>query len=226
MNFIKYRILKLLKEIIRRSLNNGINYSFLSSFFVYLFNKSKFSGQGNIIKSRYDIVKLHKNSTISLKDNLYLHNSATKNKKATCLELKEGSKLIINGRFTLFYGEDVVLFKNSQLLLDDGCVANSNLILRVHDKITIGKNCLIGHNVVIMDGDGHQIDNKNTTKPIKIGNHVWIASGATILKGVTIGDNSVIGAGAVVTHDVESNSLVVGNPAKVVRRNIKWKDQI
>ena len=53
--------------------------------------------------------------------------------------------------------------------------------------------------------------------PVNIGNNVWICTGAIILPGVTIGDNSVIGAGSVVTKDIEPNSLAVGNPCKVIR---------
>ena len=61
------------------------------------------------------------------------------------------------------------------------------------------------------------------TKPIKIGNHVWIGINATILKGVTIGDGAIIAAGAVVNKDVEENSLVGGVPAKVIKKNIFWE---
>ena len=55
------------------------------------------------------------------------------------------------------------------------------------------------------------------TKPIKIGNDVWIGVNVTILPGVTIGENAVVGAGAVVTKDVPDNAVVVGNPARVIR---------
>jgi maltose O-acetyltransferase len=55
------------------------------------------------------------------------------------------------------------------------------------------------------------------TKPIKIGNNVWIGAKATILKGVTIGDGAIIGANAVVTKDLLANGVAVGNPAKVIK---------
>jgi len=56
-----------------------------------------------------------------------------------------------------------------------------------------------------------------TAKPIAIGRNVWIAAGATIIGGVTIGENSVVAAASVVTRDVPSNTLVGGNPARVIR---------
>ena len=59
---------------------------------------------------------------------------------------------------------------------------------------------------------------EETARPIVIGDDVWIGGGAIVLAGVTIGDRSVIGAGSVVTKDVPSDVVVVGNPAKIVRR--------
>lgn len=59
---------------------------------------------------------------------------------------------------------------------------------------------------------------KNHYKPIKIGNNVWIGSNSTVLQGINIGDWAVVGAGSVVTRDVESYTIVAGNPARVIRR--------
>ena len=59
--------------------------------------------------------------------------------------------------------------------------------------------------------------------PIKIGNHVWIGQGATILKGVTIGNNSIIAAGAIVTKDIPANCIAAGVPARVIKEDVNWK---
>ena len=86
--------------------------------------------------------------------------------------------------------------------------------------ITIGDDTLIGHNVVLATLN-HGIDPKERhdlfPAPIRIGCNVWISANATILPGVTIGDHSVIAAGAVVTKDVPANTIVAGVPAKVIR---------
>ena len=86
------------------------------------------------------------------------------------------------------------------------------------NKITIGNNCLFGENVKIYDHD--HIFNRQTAinkqgfkcKEIKIGNNVWIGSNCTILKGVTIGDNSVIGAWTIVRSDIPSETVAYMDP--------------
>lgn len=85
--------------------------------------------------------------------------------------------------------------------------------------IYIGDNVLIGHRVVLatIDHDLNPYDRTNHCAPIRIGDRVWIGSGAIITKGVTIGDGAVIAAGAVVTKDVPANTVVGGVPAKVIK---------
>jgi acetyltransferase-like isoleucine patch superfamily enzyme len=80
---------------------------------------------------------------------------------------------------------------------------------------------MIGPNVSIITS-GHPIDPSRrrasvVAKPVVIGRNVWIAAGAIIIGGVTVGENSVVAAGAVVTRDVPANTLVGGNPARVIR---------
>ncbi|HWD37779.1 MAG TPA: acyltransferase [Fimbriimonas sp.] len=96
-------------------------------------------------------------------------------------------------------------------------------------SIVIGKRCLLGANVLIVDTDFHTIDKvprrytdtydpKTVTKPVIIEDDVFIGTGAIVLRGVTIGRGSVIGAGSVVTKSIPPMSVAVGNPAKVMRQ--------
>jgi acetyltransferase-like isoleucine patch superfamily enzyme len=109
------------------------------------------------------------------------------------------------------------------------------LDIRVGRNVFVNQNCtfydlggldiaddvMIGPNVNLITS-GHPIEPSRrhtgvTAKPIVIGRNVWIAAGATIIGGVTIGENSVVAAGSVVTRNVPSNSLVGGNPAQIIR---------
>ena len=87
--------------------------------------------------------------------------------------------------------------------------------------LDIGDEVMIGPNVQLIT-TGHSLDPamRKTTigKPIVIGRNVWIAAGATVIGGVTIGENSVVAAGSVVTRDVPPNTLVASNPARVIRK--------
>ena len=89
-----------------------------------------------------------------------------------------------------------------------------------HGGITIGDGCQIGHNVVFATlNHGLAPEDRKTTypAPIILGKNVWIGSNATILQDVSIGDNAIIGAGAVVTKNVEANTIVGGSPARFIK---------
>lgn len=99
-----------------------------------------------------------------------------------------------------------------------------------NQHIMIGKDNLWSHNIRLRNNDSHYIydrttgERTNIAKPIEIGNHVWIAAYATVLKGVHVGEGSVIGTHALVTKDVPENVVAGGIPAKVLQNNIEWSD--
>ena len=100
--------------------------------------------------------------------------------------------------------------------------ANADCVFLDCAEIRIGDNFQAGPGVQLLTPE-HPLDaivrrGEETARPIVIGDDVWIGGGAIILAGVTVGDRSVIGAGSVVTRDVPSDVVVVGNPAKIVRR--------
>lgn len=105
----------------------------------------------------------------------------------------------------------------------DHFYANYDLIILDCAEVRIGHHCLIGPRVSIFTAT-HPLDSAErasgleSARPVNIGDHVWIGGHAVINPGVTIGSHAVIGAGAVVTRDVPDHSLVVGVPAKVIRR--------
>lgn len=100
--------------------------------------------------------------------------------------------------------------------------ANFNLVILDEAPVTFGDNVFIAPNCGFYTA-GHPINADDRNKgleyalPITVGNDVWIGAHVTVLPGVTIGDNCVIGAGSVVTRDIPANSVAVGNPCKVIK---------
>ena len=104
--------------------------------------------------------------------------------------------------------------------------ANFNFTVLDEAPVTVGDNCFIGPNVSIYTSC-HSTDpvernsRREWAKPVTIGDNVWIGGSVTILPGVTIGSNVTIGAGSVVVKDIPDGCVAVGNPCRVVKRNIR-----
>jgi acetyltransferase-like isoleucine patch superfamily enzyme len=100
------------------------------------------------------------------------------------------------------------------------CLICSGVRIGSAHEILIGDNCMIASNAYITDSDWHDIYNRisiGKTAPVKIEDNVWIGDSVIVCKGVTIGENSIIGAGAVVVGDIPANCVAAGNPAKIVK---------
>lgn len=111
------------------------------------------------------------------------------------------------------YGHNTVL--GEKVWIQQGCT--------FFDRrgITVGNDVFIAPkvNLIMLNHTVNPYDRSTTIcKPIRIGDRVWIGIAATVLPGVTIGDNAIVGANAVVSHDVPANTIVAGNPARVARQ--------
>jgi acetyltransferase-like isoleucine patch superfamily enzyme len=130
---------------------------------------------------------------------------------------------------TFSFGSNSVLWAPRFLTVGNNVAIGSNVRIEVDGQI--GDAVLIANSAAIVGRSDHEIAQVGFTirdsrwvgsfpdelsRPVRIGSDVWIGYGATVLSGVTIGDSSVIGAGSVVAHDIPSNSIAVGNPARVV----------
>lgn len=135
---------------------------------------------------------------------------------------KVGERVYMEPNFTCEFGKNITL--GNDLYINFGCT------LLDCGQIVIGNNTLLGPNVSMYSAN-HSLDAEERIagalipKPIIIGNRVWIGGGTTVLSGVTIGDDSVIGAGSVVTRDIPAGVVAAGNPCKVIRK-ITEKDKI
>ena len=197
---------------------------------LYVGSRAAIPRNSHIYVYHNSLVSIDSSSIIDIAEHGYLDinvlNLKRRKIQPCTLWLGKGSRLSCKG-FTMYEGASVIILDGAHLTIGRGSYMNKSLI-QCSSSILIGDNCAIAGDVLIQDTDFHpMLDEKGNekpfSKPIVIGNKVWICAKATILKGVTIGDGSVVAAGAVVTKDVPANSLVGGNPARVIKQNISWK---
>ena len=105
--------------------------------------------------------------------------------------------------------------------IGDHTFINRRTEIMCRERVSIGQHCAISWDVTIMDTDYHHINGISLARPVVIEDHVWVAK-STILKGVTIGQGSIVAAGSLVNRDVPPFSLVGGVPAKILKRDVKW----
>ncbi len=105
--------------------------------------------------------------------------------------------------------------------IGDYCLVCPGVRVSSADRIFIGSNSMLASQAYVTDADWHGVYNRiwtiGPTEAVRIGENVWIGDSAIVCKGVTIGDNSIIGAGSVVVHSIPGNSVAAGNPARVVK---------
>ncbi|WPJ97722.1 acyltransferase [Coraliomargarita algicola] len=115
----------------------------------------------------------------------------------------------------------------AEIIVGEDSFIGSQCFFCAAERIEIGRHCLIAAETTIRDNDGHPLDalrrrenarlNADEVRAVTIGDDVWIGNRAMILKGVTIGDRAIVASCAVVTKDVAADTIVAGNPARVVR---------
>ncbi len=148
-------------------------------------------------------------------------------KRKSVIHFAKKSKIIFRGK--CFLGSGICIrLSNSSISFGSDFYCNSNVTIICSAGISFGDDVILGWNVNIRDCDGHVIVcngiHINPNKPISIGNHVWIGQNASILKGAIVGDGSIVGMNSCVTKSfADSNVVLAGIPAKIVKTNIEWK---
>jgi acetyltransferase-like isoleucine patch superfamily enzyme len=175
-------------------------------------NKKGVTIKGHIKVRNLPLIKIANGASIIIENNVTLNSR------------NQGYHLNMHSPVKLYAsvpGAEIIIGENSRI--HGTCIHSSQ-------KISLGKNCLIAANTQIFDSSGHDtsfpnIENRihttGTTKPINIGNNVWIGINCIILPGVSIGDGSVIAAGSIVVKDIPPYVVAGGNPAKVIKNYSK-----
>ena len=182
--------------------------------------------------------KLHCSNALLRKSNISVYgknNNITISKGCRLYKLKisvtgDGNSIVLGKNVVGNQLEIWVEDNNNTVTIGD----DTKLAGKVHlactesTQLSIGLRCLFSSEIVIRTGDSHLImgedgERLNAAKPVLIGNHVWIGHRVLITKGVKIMDESVVGTGSIVTKEFnESNVIIAGVPAQVIKRKVKW----
>ncbi len=136
-----------------------------------------------------------------------------------------GNNVRLSGKPSFAFSTKI--FLSPSVTIGDNTFIGHQTSFMVARGVTIGKDCFIAGGTRFADNDGHPLDHadrknhlppkKEDVKEIRVGNDVWIGAQAVILKGVTIGDRAIIGTHAIVTKDVPPDTIIAGNPAKIIK---------
>ncbi len=171
--------------------------------------------------------KFAKNSTLNVANRkkcfigIRLKGLASLDHAVTVIAVGENAELTLGGSF-IGRGAVISASSGAKVSLGEGSYLNDGSQIYASEEIRIGKNCAISWNVTFLDNDGHDAGANRAAAPIFIGDLVWIGCNVTILKGVNVGEGSIIAAGSVVTRSFPARSLIGGVPAKLIRSDCSW----
>ena len=138
-------------------------------------------------------------------------------------------EVVFKGSALFKYGSKVIVDKNGYLEIGNKFRISANSSIICYKRIIFGNHCRISWDVQIMDTDFHKIlslegKQLNLPRPIEIGNHNWIGTRVTILKGAKTDDDCIVASNSLLTREIMgSHQIMAGNPAKVIKTNVTWE---
>jgi acetyltransferase-like isoleucine patch superfamily enzyme len=142
------------------------------------------------------------------------------------------------GRWTWIGDGTKIRCHEGEVRIGDKTVLGQECTISAYQHVSIGEQCILADRVMLIDFDHNVADVERPIRvqgiykqDVRVGSNVWIGYGAQILRGVTVGDNAIIGASAVVTRDVPANAVVAGVPARIIRMRrepatLRWRDPV
>ncbi len=187
-----FSIINSILHIIKYSIITWIEYIYLKLIKVKIRGGGKFYGWCSFFRRNGSVIKIGKNAKFNYSN--------------------WSNHIGLNHRCIIS-----TMSSDAELVIGDNLGMSSSTIT-CFKKIEIGNKVRIGANCVIADGDFHLDDPRiGEPKPIKIEDNVWLGYGVIVMKGVTIGENSIIGMNSIVTKDIPANSIATGSPTRVVK---------
>ncbi len=212
---------------ILRKIANGakfvINFRLLKMLYLKAMNISNF----RFMIAKRTVLDIDKSAKIIVKEGRFYLNAKWDKQDpfSSYILMRKKSSIIVENNFKIYSGSRVNIYRGGVLRLGSGYI-NHNLVLHCEKEINIGHNVAIAENVTFLDNDAHNVywngQKSDKAQAITVGDNVWIGMRSLILKGVHIGNGSVVAAGSVVTKNVPENCLVAGVPARIIKRDIRW----
>jgi len=153
------------------------------------------------------------------------------------LQIRPGATIAF-GRFTWIGDGTKIRCHEGRVEIGAKSVLGQECTISAYQSVRIGEQCVIADRAMFIDFDHGMVEVERPIRlqgiykePVRVGANVWIGYGASVLRGTTVGDNSVLGTYAVVTRDVPANSVAAGVPAKVIRMReapkvLRWPDPV
>ena len=218
-------------------------YELILNFYKFIPHNSKIHIKGFIYRCKFNFIG-GGNSCLVVGKKAHMNKCDMLLGKSTNIQIGDSSQLM-NVKFhinavhsTIRIGKNCILQdleiwiedNDNIVTIGDGTyIGGAHLAVTGNNKcVTIGESCLLSSGIIMRTGDSHAIvdlysmEKLNDEKDVIIEPHVWIGQNVTILKGVNIGHDSVIGSSSVVTKNIPNNCIAVGNPSRVVREGVTW----
>lgn len=222
----KHKVKALLKTVYQVSVHTRLHPQPLFQFFRYN-TVSSILQKKMIIPTPYTVLDIKKGGKIDVQGTVVIGSKKfPKSKLETRILVDSNATLKFEGNATIGYGSDIEVFPNATLKIGEGVVTNIGATIICGERIEIGKTTMLGRHVTIRDNNGGHYMNRSgykNSRPIVIGDKVWLCEQCTIMPGVAIGDGAIVGALSYVVAPVKKNTVVSGNPAQVVDEDILWK---
>lgn len=195
------------------------------------------SSQGKLSVSRKACLRISSESSVSIDSGCFYVGFQLRGGRRmptfdhTALVVHPGGQLKIRGSVQLCAGSCLSVHTNAVCNLEDGVVFAPNAVISCVHGLSVGSNSVFGWGFTLQDNDMHTIQYATAEEQtiqakrhcqVQIGSNVWAGHHVTVLKGVTIGDNVILGANSVVTKDIPSETMAVGNPARIIKQGARW----